>query len=155
MFTVIRDTREKKPHIWEPSDTCEGTIIKKIYPGDYTIDGFENTLAIERKASTGELAANISQKRFQKEMEFMGTIPHTYLLLEFSMTDVLNFPQNSNIPEKLWPKLRCNGNYILSKLFAYEMYYGIRVLFCDNRENAWHVMNRLFIGFDKNREKFL
>jgi ERCC4-type nuclease len=155
MFTVLRDTREKKPHIWEPSDTCAGTIVKKLYPGDYTLEGFENVLAIERKASTGEFAVNISEKRFQKEIDALSVLPHPYLLLEFSMSDILSFPENSGIPTKLWPKLKCNSNYILSKIFTYQMKYNIRVLLCDNRENCWYIMNRIFNRFYENKEKYL
>ena len=52
---IIIDTREQKP--WEfPGHT---TAVQKLDTGDYSVEGLEDILCIERKQNTSEFAKNI------------------------------------------------------------------------------------------------
>ena len=89
-FTVIRDTREKTEWGWSYAEDayCNGTIISKVNIGDYTVEGLEDYVCIERKASIDEFAHNCIEKRWQKCMERMSKVKHSFILFEFSWEDI-------------------------------------------------------------------
>jgi ERCC4-type nuclease len=111
-FTVVIDTREQHP--WEFPDNAKAN--KKLDTGDYSILGFENIIAIERKKSVSELATNLSESRFKDVLERLSKIKHAYMVFEFDIDEVYSFPVGSDIPKKLWDKLRISGNYIIKRL---------------------------------------
>ena len=53
-FTIIIDTREQQPWTFEHYTTAN----RKLDTGDYSVEGLENLLAIERKKSINEIANN-------------------------------------------------------------------------------------------------
>jgi ERCC4-type nuclease len=81
-FHIIKDTREKKGHGWwyDENAYCSGTTVAKVDIGDYTIEGMEHLLCIERKESVSEFAGNCSEKRFFTELKRMGTFSHMLFL---------------------------------------------------------------------------
>lgn len=143
---IRRDTREKenKGYYWEENDWCEGYVTEKIETGDYTIVGLEDKVCIERKNSTAELSKNISEDRFYREMERMALIPHSFIICEFTLEDILNFPINSGIPQKRWKWLKITSKILLKRITEIQIKYGIKVIFCGNKENAWQMVNSIF-----------
>jgi hypothetical protein len=131
-FTIIIDTREQIP--WEFG--FHNTAKKKLDTGDYTIEGFENILAIERKKSVSEIATNLSESRFSDVLDRLSKIKHSYMVFEFSLDEVYSFPVGSDIPKKLWDKLRISGNYIIKRLIEIQLKYNIQVVFCGDSDNA-------------------
>ena len=103
-FTIIKDTREQDGYSFAASSsryhTCNGMVSRKLDTGDYSIEGLEDKLCIERKASVVEFANNVGhdQVRFLKEIERMKDFPYKFLVFEFSLTDLMNFPEGSSIP---------------------------------------------------------
>ena len=61
-FTVIKDTREQDGYFFGPFNTCAGMIEHKLDTGDYTIEGLEDKICVERKGCVEELAVNLGQK---------------------------------------------------------------------------------------------
>lgn len=134
-FEVVVDTREKQP--WElASGRVLGREFRKLETGDYTVAGFEDILCIDRKASVSELATNVNQKRFKKELERMKEIPHAYLILEANLSEVLEYPHNSNLPPHVKSKIRMNGSFLLRCLTRMEIKYGFNVIFAGSRYYA-------------------
>jgi hypothetical protein len=146
MYKVIADTREKFPWDFSICDNCDETINLKLDTGDYTIQGFEQDLAIERKRTTGEIALNIGKDtyRWTKELERMSKITYAHLILEFSIDDVSVFPLRSNIPKEKWKDLRINSKYLLKNLFSYKDKYNINVHFCQNEYLAFQKCEEIF-----------
>lgn len=135
MFNVLVDTREKHP-LFLNSKLINKVIPYKLDTGDYTIQGHENNLCIERKGCTGELAANIVEKRFQNEIERMSNIKHSYLLLEFSIDNVFSFPKNSGIPKYRQKYIRISSKFLISRINKYERDYGINIIYGGDRGGA-------------------
>jgi ERCC4-type nuclease len=131
-FTIIVDTREQQP--WEFE--LYATANKKLDTGDYSIEGLEHVLAIERKKSVSEIANNISESRFKDVLERLSKIPYKFMLLEFDLEDIYNFPIGSNIPKRLWSKLKINPKYLLKCLTEIQLNYGIHIVYCGSTENA-------------------
>ena len=88
-FLVIKDTRERDGWYFKESNYCQGMVDKKLDTGDYSVEGLEDVLCIERKGSVSELANNIVDKRFDRELERMRDFKYKFLILEFSINDIM------------------------------------------------------------------
>lgn len=131
-FTIIVDTREQKPWVFPE---CK-TIARKLDTGDYSIEGLEDVLCIERKNSVSEIANNIVEKRFFNEIERMGDYLYKYILLEFNLEDLLMYPIGSNLPRRTWNKLKIKSAYILKILTELQIKHDIHIIFCGSPKNA-------------------
>ena len=147
-FTIIKDTREQDGYSFAASSsryhTCNGMVSRKLDTGDYSIEGLEDKLCIERKASVVEFANNVGhdQVRFLKEIERMKDFPYKFLVFEFSLTDLMNFPEGSSIPESDWGKHRVTNKFMLKMIMEFQLHQDIKVLFCDSKKNAkWAVLS--------------
>lgn len=146
-FNVIVDTREKEP--WRiTASTVNSVISKKLDTGDYSIEGFEDKVCIERKRSVSEFAANVTQKRFKNELERMRDYEYKYLIFEFGMQDVLDYPVGSGIPMGRWKKLKTRGPYILKCISQIQVAYDVHVIYAGNASNAEYaatnIMKRIY-----------
>lgn len=150
-FVIIVDTREQIPWEFGYHDTAK----RKLDTGDYSIEGFENILAVERKRSVSELATNLSEKRFKDVLTRLSKIKHPYMVFEFSLDEVYQFPVGSDIPKKLWDKLKISGNYIIKRLIEIQLEYNIQVVFCDDPSNAERftasLMKRIYERYNNNQ----
>ena len=143
-FTVIRDTREQEGYYFSEYGPCKGMIDQKLDTGDYSIQGMEDKVCIERKGCVEELAINLGQKKhtFLKEIERMKDFRYKFLVLEFSLTDLMKFPEGSSIPEGDWGKLKVTNKFMLKMIMEFQLYKNINVLFCDSKKNAkWAVLS--------------
>ncbi len=137
-FTVIVDTREKQP--WElNSARVLGREFRKLDTGDYTVEGLEDKLCIDRKANVNEIAGNITQVRFKKELVRIKEFPHAFLILEASAQDVLDYPHSSNLPPKILKKIKINGNFLMRCLNRMQIKYNFNIIYAGNRENAQRI----------------
>lgn len=143
-FLIIRDTREKDGWDFPESNSCAGMIIKKLDTGDYSLKGYEDMICIERKKSSGEIANNISQMRFKKELERMRNFKYRFIVCEFPFKDLKQFPLNSGIPERALSSLRISNNYLMRFISEIQILYGINVVFADNKETAVHAVYNIF-----------
>lgn len=129
-FKVCRDTRERLP--WDfpadPDTGCQGTVTTTLKTGDYTLEGLENQLVIERKRNTSELSQNLFQERFEKELERLEAFDLPLVICEFTGDDVEIFPANSGIPPARWKYLRVTPALIWKKLAYFQTRYKTRFL---------------------------
>lgn len=119
-FTVVRDTREHAGHGWEfpaNEDTgCAGTVLGTLPTGDYSLEGYQHVLSIERKLSTAEFAGNLTQDRFTRELHRLAEFPYAYVVLEFTAQDINNYPAGSGIPRSRWRYIRMTPEYFWKRL---------------------------------------
>ena len=137
-------------------DKCNGMEQGSLKTGDYTLKGFEDMVCIERKFSVEEIATNLGKKKnaFDAEMKRMQEFPFRYIICEFSMSDLIDYPNSifSDYMKQTRPdyvkqqisKRRITGKYLLRALMEYQTWYGIHVLFCDDKKNAFLVANSIF-----------
>lgn len=154
MITVIQDTREQNGWNFNIYNECKGVVRQGLTEGDYTtqeILDLENgtnrkILRIERKFSTGELSNNLGKlhKQFDAEMKKMSEYDHSYLICEFSASDIFDFPEKSGIPKKFWTNIRMNGKIIWAKLKTLEEKYGFQTIFAGNRQSAEDAAMEIF-----------
>ncbi len=149
-YKVIKDTREQDGYTFESFTgrytSCKGMVVKKLDTGDYSLEGLEDRLCIERKGRVSELAINLGKdkSRFMREIERMQEFEFPFLILEFSLDDVIKFPEGADIPEGNMSKVKITGKYLLKMLVEIQMNYNIPVYFCDNKRNAKFLINSIF-----------
>jgi ERCC4-type nuclease len=127
-FKIIRDTREKKGNGWNfrASANCVGMELKKLDTGDYSIEGCEHLIMLERKSiSDLWMSLTSERERFLREMDRAKLIPARYLIIEGTLRDVMAGISYSKVrPE-----------FILASLTSLEIKYGIHVVFTDKRND--------------------
>jgi len=131
-FHIIIDTREQHPWSFDHMEKS----ISKLDTGDYSLKGLEHIFCIERKGSVSEFANNITEKRFKDVIERMNKIPNSFLLCEFDLEDVLIYPVGSNVPKRMWDKLKISPKFILKHMIELQIIYNIKLVFCGNASNA-------------------
>lgn len=131
-YTIIIDTREQQPWTFKNRTTA----TSKLDTGDYSIAGFENIVAIERKKNVSELATNITEPRFKDVISRLSSIKYSFMLLEFSLKDVLIYPIGSNIPKHKWQYIKISSNFILKNITDWQLENNINVFFCGSASNA-------------------
>lgn len=131
-YNVIRDTREKFGHGWDfaAGKNCAGMEVATLPEGDYTLKGYEQEIVVERKGSVSEISMNIFEDRFERELIRLESYTHPFLLMEFTMDDVMNFPKGSGIPTYKWASLKVTPFLILKKLAEFQLRYKTKFIFC-------------------------
>lgn len=158
-YTVIKDTREQNGYYFPTNYICAGCVNHKLDTGDYTIKGLEDKLCIERKGCVEELAINLGHKKypFMREIERMTKFPHKFIVLEFSLEDLLKFPEDTRIPVKQQEALKITGRYMIKCLIEFQLYENINVLFCGDKFNAFvavcSIMKRVNEMYTVGRKK--
>lgn len=131
-FTIIIDTREQQPWTFEHYTTAS----RKLDTGDYSIEGLEDIICIERKKSVTEVANNITESRFIDVVDRMSKYKYAFLLLEFDLEQVLNYPIGSNLPRRLWDKVKITPAFIIKHILELQLSHNIKVLFCGSQSDA-------------------
>jgi len=141
-YTIIVDTREQKP-LWN-----KGIKIKGLSTGDYSIDGYEDKICIERK-SIGDLFGTLGQgnKRFKKELERGRELDYFAIIIEGSFRDV----RDKNFDGSYHTKMK--GYVIIKILFTLIVKYKIHVFFCNDRNESRAVIKQLFEAYLRKEEK--
>lgn len=139
-FKIVIDTREQQPWFFDEYLTT----VAKLDTGDYSIAGMEDVICIERKKSVSEFANNIVESRFKDVIQRLQTIKYSFVLLEFSLVDVLRYPQGSNVPRRMWNKIKISPAFIMKNILDLELKYNIKVIFCDNHDHANKLAQMIF-----------
>ena len=128
---VIRDTREQEQGdrwYFPESTLCAGTIDRTMKTADYTLEGFEDVFVIERKAGTAEIAQNICQDRFVRELERLEEFKYPFIIAGCTWEEVYAFPEHSGIPKSAWPKLRVTNHFMVKRLCEYQLRYKTKII---------------------------
>jgi hypothetical protein len=176
-YKVIKDTREQDGWFFSPYDKCSGMEVGTLHTGDYTLEGFEDVVCIERKASVSEVAINLGKKKstFYKEIERMRDFHFRYILLEFSASDLIDYPNSLLKTEEdkdiykrykdgeielpnfkrfqVVKQTKITGRYLLKAFMEISLHYDVNVMFCDNKYNAFMMCNSIFKRLNESFHK--
>lgn len=149
---IITDTREKTPWIFSDK-VCAKVLSRKLETGDYSIEGMEHLLCIERKRTVAEIALNVFEPRFKVELERMQKYKYRFMIMEFDMDDIRKFPVGSDIPKSRWAGLKVGSPYILKFISEMHVHYDVHVIYAGDRDNAIYVATNIMKRvYDKHRE---
>ena len=141
---IIVDSREKTPLYFRKSVNLESVVVKKLDVGDYSIEGYEDKIAIERK-SPNDLFQTLGKghKRFKRELERAKDYEYFVILVECSLTTVLN--------KEFEGAHYCGmmGDTIVQICYTLKLKYGIDVIFCNGKSEAVSFVRQIFKAFLK------
>ncbi|HRR45284.1 MAG TPA: ERCC4 domain-containing protein [Mesotoga sp.] len=139
-FVLIVDTREQAPLF----DVCEWCVRKALKQGDYSVVGFEDKVAIERKNMADLLSSlGSDRKRFEKELERLEGYEWKGLVIEGTETEIYVPSRFSSI----------HPNSVYQSICSMEV-RGFHVYYAKDREKArWWVLSRLAKYYKHKREK--
>ena len=128
--------------------------VATIKYGEYTTEKLKDIAIIERKATPSEIAGNLGKKlhreRFYRELTQFRKYEHAYIVCEFSEIDIYEYPnENSGVPKNKIKYCRMNGPYIRKLLYEIEEMFKLKVIFCDNKDNAEKFVVNLFKKLEK------
>jgi ERCC4-type nuclease len=147
MPPIIIDTREQTPYHFSSIDPIPETITATLKTGDYSLAGFENRIAIERK-SAPDLFGSMGRGRvrFEKEFARLAVMEYACLMIE---DDWINILQNPPVYSRM------NRRSVFWTCQAWSVKYGVHVCWGHHRKLAEKLTYRLLSDFWKyhGREK--
>lgn len=149
LITLLADSREKK-WVWGFGEYEVNVEKRALKTGDYTILGYENDIVIDRKKSPSEIAQNFTGKdyiRFQKELIRMQSFKEAYFLLEFTLDDLLKYPEGTDIPFKKRRFVKRKGASLWKQMNTIQEKYGVTFIFGVDRFNCQTLAIELFNKF--------
>jgi ERCC4-type nuclease len=154
-FTIVVDTREQLPFRFEElrGDGKDGRCPlfvpishSPLATGDYSLEGFEDRIAIERK-SLADLFATLSQgrRRFQRELERLAGYDFAAVVIEADWRTITCDPPERS---RLLPKT------VFRSVIAWQLRYPrIHWWTCPNRRFAEIATFRLLERFWKHDQR--
>jgi ERCC4-type nuclease len=126
-ITIIEDSREQNPLLFDGFRDVD-VVRQGLKTGDYSVQGYENRICFERKA-TGDAVSTLinGHVRFLKEMERMRDFEANYILIEHSPSVLYNYCARHGWQNKF--------DVVIQSLLAYAYHYHCRVRFCKDRED--------------------
>lgn len=138
---VVQDTREKNP--WDFSDDAKFAAVKveKLDYGDYSIEGLEDVVVIERKADANELFQNFAHHRTRLEAEFerMRDCMVKFIVIEQTLEDLLR-PENYFAIQQRRVKTSTNPRFapalVINALQEAAMIHNIHIIFAGKKAKS-------------------
>ena len=130
---ILTDTREQLPYSF---DRWPIEIQTAGLPtGDYSLSGFENQIAVERKSLNDLIGCLIGKNRvrFEKELTHARQYELFAVVIEADFFQIANKNYHSVM----------NPDAVLQSITAFYIRYKIPFLFCGNRSGAEYMIYSL------------
>ena len=135
-FTIVTDNREQLPYEF-PS-----AVSRTLPTGDYSIEGFEDRVAIERKSKADAYKSlGHGRARFQRKLERLARFDYAAIVIEDSVPGFLNRPSHSKM----------NPRSAMCSLIAWSVRYRVPVFFAGDREHGLALTQKLLQMYWKYR----
>jgi DNA excision repair protein ERCC-4 len=136
---VIIDTREQAPYTFEGYDaqTERGTLAT----GDYSLAGFEDRIAIERKSLDDLIVCLCHEReRFERELHRAKALDYFAVVVEASFAEVLSGRFRS----------RMQVNAVVESISAFSVRYRAPFFFAGNRQAGERLTYSLLAKYGHN-----
>lgn len=133
---LIKDTREPE-FAWDVYFKAP-VITKKLDTGDYSLQGFEDKIAVERK-TLDDLVGCLTKgrDRFERELERSRSLDYFVVLVEAGYSQLVLGDYRS----------RLNTKSAIESISAFEIRYGTHFLFAGNQELAARKAESLLLKY--------
>ena len=135
LATIIIDTREQEPYSFDPR---LATALRRALPaGDYSVDGLEACVAVERKTLNDFVSTVIhSRERFRAELQKLADYRAACVVVEADITDILQRRYRGE----------AHPNAVLGNTLSIILDFRIPVFFCSNRQAACHFVQAYLLA---------
>lgn len=131
---IVIDTREQLPYEFSGYQT----VRKKLDTGDYSLTGYEDRVAVERKTKEDAYGCvGASRARFKECLGRLGALYSPCIVIECSIESFAVPPTHT----KIHPS-QALGSYI-----SWSAHYRIPVFWCPNRDWAEKVTVKFLEAF--------
>jgi ERCC4-type nuclease len=122
---IVVDTREIEPYSFDPERVA---VIRRALPaGDYSLDGLEDRVAVERKTLDDLVTTVIrSRDRFRRELKLLREYKAACIVVEADLAEVLAGRYHSG----------AHPSAVLGAVVSIVIDYGVPVFFCSDRQVA-------------------
>lgn len=135
---IVIDTREQTPF---PLVEYQ-TVVKGLKTGDYSLEGYENYVAVERKSKMDAYGCvGGARSRFENCLERLSSLDRACVVIECGLGEFARPPERTKVDARM-----AVGSYI-----SWSVQYRIPVFWCDTREYAERVTVRFLAGWMKHR----
>ena len=137
-ITIVVDTREQKPYQFE-----HATIGAALGCGDYSIKGFEDRVAVERKELNDLISCltKTGRERFERELRRSRALEHFAIVVEANLSDLAAGRYRSDMTPEA----------VLQSIVTLSVRYGVPVWLCDSRELGQRVTESLLVKYARER----
>ena len=138
---ILIDTREQQPYTFETES--ERATLRT---GDYSLEGGEHLVAIERK-SVDDLIGCLTtgRGRFERELHRGRGLNYFALVIEASLSDLSNGRYRSEMKPKA----------AIQSLLTFSIRYNLPIFFAENRKFGARVTESLLLKYAREVEKRL
>ena len=122
---VIIDTREQLPYSFD--DEKVEAVPKKLGAGDYSLEGYEDRVAVERKTMDDFVNSVVhGRKRFYKELRKLAEYELACVVIEASLAEIHDGLYIS----------AAHPNAVFGSAVSITVDFGVPVFFCSSRQLA-------------------
>ena len=133
--TIIIDTREQEPYSFD--SRLVAAVRRALPAGDYSVEGLEDRVAVERKALDDFVSTVIyARQRFRNELRALAGYRAACVVVEAGVTDVLLKRYRGE----------AHPNAVLGNALSIILDYHIPVFFCTNRQAACHFVQAYLLA---------
>ena len=138
--TVVIDTREQAPYAFDP---LRVSVLRRALPaGDYSLQGEETRVAIERKSLADYVASVVRRRaRFGRELRRLGRYELGCVVVEASLDDVLGHRYRADV----------HPSAVLGATLSIIVDHCVPVFFCCDRQKARRFTEELLLRFHARR----
>jgi ERCC4-type nuclease len=135
---VIVDTREQEPYSF---DSAHVTCVRRALPfGDYSLQGHESAIAIERKSLEDFVASTITARaRFRRELRGLAEYDLGCVVVEASLEDILARRYRAG----------AHPSAVVGAALSIIVDHGVPVFFCGDRQIACRFVEGLLCRYYK------
>jgi len=133
--TVVIDTREQEPYSFDPR---LATAVRRALPaGDYSVDGLEACVAVERKTLDDFVSTVIHNRaRFREELRKLAGYRAACVVVEAGLIDVLQKRYRGD----------AHPNAVLGNALSLILDYRVPVFFCTTRQASCQFVQAYLLG---------
>jgi len=138
--TIVIDSREQRPYDFGPDVL---TVTRKLDSGDYSLEGHESSIAIERK-ELSDLRGCIGhgRGRFTRELERLQAYDYACIVVEATLAE-LRQPARVHAPGRR----QLSPNSVVGSLTAWAIRHQVGIWFAGSRPGGRELTYRLLRNF--------
>jgi ERCC4-type nuclease len=123
--TIVIDTREQEPYSFD--SRLVAAVRRALPAGDYSIEGLEERVAVERKSLDDFVSTVIhARPRFREELRKFARYRAACVVVEAGVADVLLQRYRGE----------AHPNAVIGSALSIILDFGVPVFFCGNRQAA-------------------
>ena len=136
--TIVVDTREQEPYAFDPARV--NTVRRALPVGDYSLDGYEGSVAAERKSLDDYVASVVNaRERFGRELRTLAEYDLGCVVVEGTLEDVLAHRYSSG----------AHPSSVIGATLSIIVDHGVPVFFCGDRQIACRFIEGLLCRYQR------